>query len=169
MTRYESYLKYFLAQKTRADLQIDAGKDLSKKVIELFTNHDSREDAYVAVEWFYSPMNLLKGHSLADLCQNEMIWLAERIVDRIYANVNNPQKKEDNKNMKTLDDLAKDAGNDLTRLITGLIKEDAAIDWFYNCKVPILDNKTPSEYVQEKGQKPLYSKLMTLVQGNIGP
>lgn len=70
--------------------------------------------------------------------------------------------------MKTLEDMERDAGKDLAKLITTLIKEEAAIDWFYNTKVPTFDNKTPFEYVQEKGPKPLYSRLMNLANGGIG-
>ncbi len=38
--------------------------------------------------------------------------------------------------MKTLDDLKKDAGDELTNLIIELIPEDKAIGWFYNTKIP---------------------------------
>ncbi len=70
--------------------------------------------------------------------------------------------------MKTLDDLEKDAGKDLAKLITTMIRGDEAIGWFYNCKVEPFNNKTPFEYAQKEGPKMLYSRLMANVLGSTG-
>lgn len=71
--------------------------------------------------------------------------------------------------MKTLEDLKKDAGDKLTDLILDVLREkDYAVDWFYNCHAPGFDNQTPLEYCNKNGKDKLYSRLITIVQGNIG-
>ncbi len=71
--------------------------------------------------------------------------------------------------MKTLNDLKQDAGDKLTDLILRTVNDEKyAIDWFYNCNAPVLDNLTPSEYCSKTkdGKDMLYSRLIALAQGN---
>ena len=75
--------------KTGADLRIDAVKELSEKVIKLFTHHRGREGIHEAVYWFYTPLRSLWGYSVADLCRFDLKHIAERIVDRIHNDYQN--------------------------------------------------------------------------------
>jgi len=67
---------------------------------------------------------------------------------------------------RTMDDLRMDAGEDLANAILKLIKEDAAVDWFYNTAAPTFEGKTPFEYCKEKGRKEVLSALYSILDGN---
>ncbi len=76
-------MKKPLHYKTWADLRIDVGKELSDRIIGLFTENGSKEGRDEAIIFFYSPMNVLAGYSLSDLCKYDMRWIASGIVDAL--------------------------------------------------------------------------------------
>ena len=78
--------------------------------------------------------------------------------------------------MKTLKDFEQDAGKDLSGLVLKFLENDdnceqAALDWFYTSKPPILFGETPYEYCQREGTKGAetrYSRIILIAQGGGG-
>ena len=73
--------------------------------------------------------------------------------------------------MKTLKDFEQDAGKELADLVLEFFENDTngkqkALDWFYTSKPEAFFGETPFEYCHKEGTKPLYSRLICILQGN---
>jgi hypothetical protein len=66
--------------------------------------------------------------------------------------------------MKSLDDLKKDAGDSLTKLLLCLVSEDHAVEWFY--RPNSMYGKSPYELVKEGNQRRIIRDLTGFVCGD---
>lgn len=69
--------------------------------------------------------------------------------------------------MKTIEDLRRDAGNDLCSLLERIFPENRAIEWFYTREIPDLGG-TPAQAKEHHGSGAVIEYFVTKVASFAG-